>query len=446
MISGVSRRLFLGGVTAASYSRILGANDRVGIGFMGYGLIGAQHVYDFKRQPDAELVAMSEVYGPRMDEGAQACGGDVKRYPDFRKMLDDSDIDAVVVALPDHWHAMASIMACAAGKDVYVEKPMTLFIREGEWMIKAADKYRRVIQVGTQQRSGLHYDKARKLIQEDYLGKVHTVRMASWRNVMPGFGRPTGRKPDNLDYEMWLGPAPKRPYLPHRSLYHFRWYWDYSGGQMTNLAAHHLDILVWYMKIKGAKAVNMSGGRFVLQDDGETPDTIDATFEFDDFTAIYSCREASVGSNGARGQEFFGTKGSLTINRGGFEVHPDVKRPPENAIPQFRGGPSGAPPRRQVKLEHWMEPVKEKGHGQEQFDLHARNFLDCIKSREKPIASVEEGHKVAVMCHLANISYRTGRKLRWDAEKGEIIGDQEASKMMERPYRAPWDQVLRSLI
>ncbi len=441
-----TRRTFLAGATAASYSRVLGANERIGVGFMGYGLIGAQHVYDFKRQPDVDLVALSEVYEPRMKEGIAACGGSARPYPDFRRMLDDRDVDAVVVATPDHWHALATIMACAAGKDVYVEKPMTLFIREGQWMIKAARKYNRVVQVGTQQRGGRHYHQARELIQNGYIGKVHSVRMASWRNVMPGFGKPSGEKPDGLNYDLWLGPAPERKYTPHRSLYHFRWFWDYSGGQMTNLAAHHIDILVWFMKLKGPEAVNMSGGRFVLKDDGETPDTMDAIYEFPEFTAIYSCREGSVGRGAGGGDEYFGTKGSLTINRGGFEVHPDVKRPPENAIPRFRGGPSGAPRRTEAKREYWMEPVQAKGSGQEQFDLHARDFLDCMKSREQPLADVTEGHKVAAMCHLANISYKTGRKLWWDAEREEIIGDPDAEKHLERPYRKPWDDVLRSLI
>jgi len=441
-----SRRQFLAGGTAASLGRVRGANDRVGVGVIGYGLIGAQHVFDFKRQPDTALVALSDVYGPRLEEGVAACGSGAKAYADFRKLLDDKDVDAVVVALPDHWHALATIMACAAGKDVYVEKPMTLFAKEGEWMIQAARKYKRVIQAGTQQRSGLHYQKARQLIQEGYIGKVHAVRTKSRRNVMPGFGRPSGTKPPELDYEMWLGPAPERPYAPHRSLYHFRWFWDYSGGQMTNLGAHHLDIVLWYMNVKGPSSVSATGGRFALRDDGETPDTMDVVFEFPSFTASYSYREANLGSGGGPSHEYQGTKGSLIIDRGGFEVIPDVKRPPENAIPRFRGGPSGAPRRREVKREYWTDPMKIEGSGQEQFDLHTRNFLDCVKSRQRPIANVVEGHRTSLICHLANISLKTGRKISWDPVKEEIIGDPEAAKQLERPYRKPWDQVLRSLL
>ena len=158
---GVSRRSFLGGVTAASYSRLRGANDRIGVGFIGFGLIGSQHVKDFRNQKDADLVAMSEVYQPRLEQGVAACGARAKGYPDFRRMLESRDVDVVVVSTPDHWHALATILGCAAGKDVYVEKPLTVFIREGRWMVKAARKFNRVVQSGTQQRSGRHYQKAR---------------------------------------------------------------------------------------------------------------------------------------------------------------------------------------------------------------------------------------------------------------------------------------------
>jgi predicted dehydrogenase len=442
----VSRRLFLGGVTAASYSRLRGANDRVGVGFIGFGLIGSQHVKDFRNQKDADLVAMSEVYQPRLEQGVAACGARAKGYPDFRRMLESKDVDAVVVSTPDHWHAMATILSCAAGKDVYVEKPLTLFVKEGRWMVNAARKYRRVVQCGTQQRSGLHYQKARDLIRGGYPGKVMEARSGSFRNVMPGFGSPADSAPPaGFDYDMWLGPAPKRPYNPHRGLYHFRWFWDYSGGQMTNLGAHEIDIVQWVMQFKGPLAVASSGGRYALQDNGETPDTQDAIFEYPGMTMHYSFREASAGRRAYTGLEFAGTKGTLAITRGGFEVVPDMKIDPNNAIPTFNGQPSGGPPRSSAKGEPWCQPVKESGSSAEQLDLHVRNFLDCVKTRHSPIADVEDGHHTAVACHLANISLRIGRKVRWDAEKEEIPGDREANAMLERPYRKPWDDVLRSL-
>jgi predicted dehydrogenase len=441
-----TRRTFLAAATAASYARILGANERVQVGFIGYGLIGAQHVHDFKAEPDADLVAMCETYQPRLDQGLQACGPRAKSYRDFRRLLDDKDIQAVVVSTPDHWHCLMSMMACAAGKDVYVEKPLSLFIREGRWLTGVARRHNRVVQVGTQQRSGKHYQRARDLIRQGYLGKVHSVRMGSFRNIVPGFGSPPdGAAPADFDYEMWLGPAPKRPFNPHRGIYHFRWFWDYSGGQMTNLGAHSIDILQWYLQVKGPAAAVSFGGRFALEDIGETPDTQDALFEYPGFTSIYSCREASSGSRGGGGLEFFGTKGSMRVDRGGFEVIPDVKAIPENAIPRFKGHPTGGPRRAETKPERWVEALKEPGSSDEQFALHTRNFLDCVKSRKRPISDVEDGHQVAAACHLANISLRLGRKVRWDPGKEEIPNDREAAAMLERPYRKPWDDVLRSL-
>jgi predicted dehydrogenase len=440
-----TRRTFLTALSAASYARVLGANDRVQVGFIGYGLIGSQHVRDFKNQADADLAAMSDVYQPRLEQGVAACGGQAKGYPDFRKLIDDKDIQAVVVSTPDHWHALMTIMACAAGKDVYVEKPLSVFVREGRWMVDAARRYQRVVQVGTQQRSGKHYQKAVEMLRAEYIGKVMSVRTRSFRNVMPGFGAPPdGTPPSDLEYEMWLGPAPKRPYNPKRSLYHFRWFWDYSGGQMTNLGAHDIDVLQWAMQVKGPTAVASSGGRFALEDNGETPDTQDALFEYPGFTTVFSMREASAGNRGEGKLEFFGSKGSLEIDRTGFEIHPDMKIDPFNAIPRFAGHPAGGPQRSSAPPQPWIEPFKMAGSSAEQLDLHVRNFLDCVKTRERPIADIEQGHQVTTACHLANISLRTGRKIRWNAETEEIVGDAVASKWLERPYRKPWDDVLRS--
>lgn len=450
-IKTVTRRSFAAALGAASYSRILGANERVQVGFIGYGLIGAQHVFDFKNQRDVDLVALSETYQPRMEQGIQLMGeraaaGKAKAYKDFRRLLDDKDVQAVVVSTPDHWHAMMAILACAAGKDVYVEKPMTLFVREGRWMIQAARKYKRVVQVGTQQRSGKHYQEARQLVADGAIGKVHSVRMANFRNISPGFGKPAGETaPTELDYEMWLGPAPKRPYSPHRALYHFRWFWDYSGGQMTNLGAHQIDILQWYLNQKGPLSVYSNGGRFVIEDDGETPDTQDAAFTYNGFTSLWSHREGGKGSAAGAGMEFFGDRGSLKIDRSGYQITGDDKTPPENAVPSFKGHPTGGVTRVASQPEKWIANRSQKGSSEEQFDLHVRNFLDCIKTRQRTVSDVEDGHQTAVACHLANLSLRLGRALRWDPVKEEIIGDAAASALLERPYRKPWDAALKSL-
>jgi predicted dehydrogenase len=454
--SGISRRAWLGGgavatLSARSYGRVIGANERVGLGFIGFGLIGKRHVLDFRAQPDVNMAAVAEVYRARRDEAVTLIGEPAKAYTDFRALLDDRNVDAVVVSTPDHWHALMTMMACASGKDVYVEKPLSLFVREGRWMIDVARRHKRVVQVGTQQRSGPHYQKARELIRSDHIGRIVAVRMWSYRNVMPGFGSPPdGDPPPGLDYDFWLGPAPKRPYNPNRSIYHFRWFWDYSGGQMTNLGQHSLDIVHWYLGATAPSAVTSAGGRFGLQDNGETPDTQDALFEYPGWSATWSQRECCRGAPPAAGLEFCGTKGSLMISRRGFIVTPDPKIAPADAIPRFgsahpAGGPTGTGQRESpVK---WTSAVENRtGDEFDQFRRHARDFLDCVRSRREPISDLESAHRVATACHLANLSLRLGRKIRWDAERETAIDDREAQAMLERPYRAPWDAVRMSLL
>jgi predicted dehydrogenase len=442
-----SRRQVLGALAAASYSRVLGANDRVQVGFAGYGLIGAQHVHDFSNQKDVDLAAMCDVYQPRLEQGVQACGGKARSYRDFRKMLDDKELQAIVVSTPDHWHCLMAMMACAAGKDVYVEKPLSVFVQEGRWLADVARKHKRIVQVGTQQRSGKHYREGQELVRSGHVGKILAARAGAFRNIMPGFGSPpNGTAPTEFDYDLWLGPAPQRPYNPHRGIYHFRWFWDYSGGQMTNLGAHEIDIVQWFLGLKGPTRVSSIGGRYALQDNGETPDTQDAIFEYPGINLAYSLREASAGTRAGNTLEFFGTKGSLTINRGGFTVNPDSKTDPANMIPTFRGHTAGGPQRSQTKPEPWTAAMKVQGSSPEQFDLHVRNFLDAMKTRQPPIADVEDGHRTATTCHLANISLRLKREVRWNPEKEQILGDKEAAGMLVRPYRKPWDAVLRSLL
>lgn len=454
----LTRRTFLQGavgaatVTAASYRRVLGANDRVGVGFIGYGLIGKRHVLDFKEQPDVRCVAVAEAHRGRLEEARALIGGDVRGFADFRKLLEDREIDAVVVSTPDHWHALMTMLACAAGKDVYVEKPLSLFVREGRWMIDVAQRTKRVVQVGTQQRSGLHYQRARQLIRDGQIGNVHSIRMHHNRNIIPGFGAPANCDPPaDLNWDLFLGPAPQRPYNPQRGIYHFRWFWDYSGGQMTNLGHHSLDIVHWVLGVE-PQAVVSFGGRFALEDNGETPDTQDALFEFADKkgTATWSHREASVGAGKPYGLEFCGTKGSLSISRQGFVVTADKKVPPQNRIPRFTGAhPVGGPQPVEVTgpEEFWTKPIEDTtGNEREQFTRHVRNFLDCVKSRETPISDLASGHRVSTMCHLANLSLRLGRRLKWDAQREEILDDAAANEQLVRPYRAPWDRELRGLM
>jgi predicted dehydrogenase len=437
-------------LSAAAFGRVHGANERVGVGFIGFGLIGKRHVLDFREQNDAALVAVAEVHRGRLDEAKETFGGPVEGYTDFRKLLDCRDVDAVVLSTPDHWHALMTLLACAAGKDVYVEKPLSLFVREGRWMAEAARKHQRVVQVGTQQRSGPHYQKARRLIQEGHIGKVVSVRMGASRNVVPGFGSPAdGEPPAGFDYDLWLGPAPRRPYNPNRGLYHFRWFWDYSGGQMTNLGHHALDVVHWCLRADPV-AVTSAGGRFCLTDNGETPDTQDALLEYPGWTATWSHREGSAGRPGTPPLEFFGTRGSLAISRRGFHVTADLKVPPASRIPQAAGAghPVGGPQpaKGSDRPGFWTEPVSDdSGSEKDQFRRHVRDFLDAVKSRRPPVSDVESAHRVSTVCHLANLSLRLGRRLRWDAAKEDVVGDPEASRLLVRPYRAPWDAELKAL-
>jgi predicted dehydrogenase len=341
------------------------------------------------------------------------------------------------------------MLACAAGKDVYVEKPLTLFVREGRWMTDVAARHKSVVQVGTQQRSGAHYRRARELIRAGRIGRVVSVRLSAVRNVNPGFGRPPdGDPPPELDWDLWLGPAPKVRYNPNRCIYHFRWFWDYSGGQTTNLAAHNVDIVDWVLGLDKLRAVTSAGGRFALADNGETPDTQDALFEFDGWTAAWAMRECCRGEPPAWPLEFCGDKGSLGISRAGFKLTADPDVPPAAMIPQFAGAhPVGGPqivapgPRKPR-----TEPAEDRsGDTRGQFREHVRNFLDCVKSRKQPISDLASAHRTATACHLANLSLRLGRKLRWDAAREEIVGDAEANRWLVRPYRAPWDRELTAL-
>ena len=437
-------------LTAASYARVSGANNRVGVGVIGYGLIAKTHVATFRKLEDVDVAAVAECHKKRLSEGVGAAGGRAAAYSDFRKLLADKAVQAVIVAVPDHWHALVTMLACAAGKDAYVEKPLTRFVREGEWMQAVAARTERVVQVGTQQRSGAHYKKARDLIRGGHIGTVSSVRLSSVRNVFPGFGAPPdGPPPADLDWEMWLGPAPAHKYNPLRGLYHFRWFWDYAGGQMTNLGAHHLDIVDWALGLNGLKSVTSVGGRYALEDGGETPDTQDALFDCGTFSAAFEMREAARGERARFNLTFHGTRGSLGIDRSGYAVTSDLDVPPTNQIPGVKSGhPTGGPvavpatgepkPRTQVLTD-------TTGDSSAQYLQHARDFIDCVTSRKQPAADLASAHRTAVACHLANLALRLGRALRWDWAKNAVIDDKEANALLAVPYRAPWDRELKAL-
>jgi predicted dehydrogenase len=425
--------------TAASSARVRGANDRVRVGVIGNGLIGRRHLLDFKAQPDCEIAGVSEVSDERMDDGVATAGNSPPRFADFRRMLERQDIDAVVISTPDHWHALMTILACAAGKDVYVEKPLTHVLREGEWMIDAARRHARVVQVGTQQRAGAHYQRARQLLVDGHIGEIRAARVGTARNILPGFTQPVGRPLSPAQWDLWLGPAPAVPYEPARGLYHFRWFWDYSGGQTTNLLSHEVDIVQWITGQVPARVAAFAQ-RHSLAGIGETPAVFEGIFEYPGFLLNWSSREISAGGRG--GLEIYGTRGMLAINRRGFEITPDPALSPDAQIPRFTAPPSPETPGQRC------EPLKETGFEQvrDQFVPHVRNFLDSVKSRQPPLADLVSGHRTSMACHLANIAMRVGRVVRWDEARNTIVDDAEAAALLSKTYRAPWDAELRAAL
>jgi predicted dehydrogenase len=405
--------------SALGARRIVGANERIRMALIGSGGRGREDWGNFLKQPEVEAAAVCDVYDPFREQGIAMAQGRAKPFKDFRKLLEEKDIDAVIVATPDHWHALITIAACNAGKDVYCEKPLTLMIGEGRKMMDAARKNNRVVQTGSQQRSGSHYIQAVKLIRDGGIGDVHRIQAGMQRNIYPGL-KPVALEDglnSTLDWDMWLGPAGKVDFDPFRCIYNFRWFWDYSGGQMTNWGAHHLDIARWIVDAKGPQSVAGMGGRYALKDGGQTPDIQEVTYQFPGVVVTWTTSEV------AEGEPFtlniYGSKGMMSLTRGGFTVKPEMA--------SKNGKKENTP---------LMESLKVAGG--DLNGAHIRNFLDCVKSRQRPNADVEEGHRTAVMCHLGNISTRLGRSIRRGAEKEEIVDDADASRWMMRPYRAPW--------
>lgn len=441
-----SRRVFLASLTAGALVSRAAAraapSDRVRVGFIGAGLIGTRHLIDFAAQPDVDVVAIAELSPARAAAARRLVGERTESVADFRRLLDRKDIDALVVSTPDHWHALMTIMACAAGKDVYVEKPLTHVVREGEWMLEAATRHRRIVQVGTQQRSGRHYQRARDLLRSGHLGDVRHVHIRATRNIVPGFTKPVDAPDLSPDaWDLWLGPAPFVPFDPTRALYHFRWYWDYSGGQTTNLLAHDLDIVQW---MTGAMPTRVSafGQRRSLRGFGETPDAFEAIYEFPEFLLTWSNSEVSVGR--LRGLEISGTRGTLAINRAGFEVIPDVALDAHAQIPRVEFAPrqpAAAPALR-------TDALKDDGYEQvrDQFVPHVRDFISSIRSRQAPRSDLASSLGTATACHLANLAMRVGRVLHWDAARNGLVDDAEATALLTKAYRAPWDRELRAIV
>jgi predicted dehydrogenase len=410
--------------------------------------MGRGNLRDFSRFGNVQVAAVCDVWQPNVDRALASVSGKVDACRDFRQLLDRKDIDVLVISTPDHWHAYMTIQACLSGKDVYVEKPLGYNIHEGRKMVDAARKANRVVQVGTQQRSGNHYRKAVETIHSGKLGKISRVAAWNYQNESPfGMGEfPDSEPPGSLDYDMWLGPAPKRPFNPNRFIFNFRYFWDYAGGYATDWGVHHIDTVQWAMNETAPKRVSALGGKWYIQDNRETPDTLEVVYEYSNFLLTYSNHllNASPLHDRAYGIAFYGTDATLVLDRSGYDVLPETRGTFEKPYPYYERelaavkesktpNPWGSP------RDVWVgRTTAVRGDGSEQHIAHVKNFLECVQSRKKPASDVEIAHHSTATTHLANIAFRTGRTIHWNAEKEQIENDAEASKYLARKNREPW--------
>jgi predicted dehydrogenase len=403
------------------------ANDKIVIALIGCGSQGRSDLGALLRLREVECAALCDVDEHRLSETAGSVadlrGRKPDTYRDFRRVLERKDVQAVVVATPDHWHALPTVLACQAGKDVYVEKPLATSIAEGRVMVRAARRYDRIVQVGTQQRSAGHFQEAVDIVRSGELGKMRFVRTWCCLDWLGPLGNPADRKPpDYVDYDMWLGPAPARPFNPMRFHENFRYFWDYSGGLQVDWGAHMIDVALWALGGTPLRASAGGGKPAYPNDIRETPDTQLSQIEMKGYPLLW---EHMIGAGlgpwqREHGVEFHGENGVLVVDRGGYEVVPETDAMSGTGrVYRMKGQP--------------RRPASEDFHF-----AHVRNFVACLKTRETPAADVEAGHLSIIPSHLANISIRLGRGVAWDAAKEEIPGDPEAQRLVGRAYRSPW--------
>lgn len=427
-MSQLSRRSFvkqtsLGGLilgmSAKSYRSVFAAeppSERVRVGLIGVGNQGGpkNNMKYFLRN----IVALCDLDKNYLAEASDFLQKEANltamETDDYRRLLDSKDVDAVVVTVPDQWHATMTIDACKAGKDVYCEKPLTLVIDEGKYMIEAARANGRVVQTGTMQRSGAEFKLAVELVRNGIVGKVTAVNVTlpspNWI-ARAGKPVPDSAPPEGFDFNRWLGPAPLRPYNKNRVHYLFRFYWDYSGGQQTNFGAHHLDIAQWGLGMDDSGPVSVEGTA-VFNPDGwyETPDTTEIKYTYGN-GVVMTCRQKLDTKSTDQGTEFIGEKGSLFVYRGGIKTNPkELLKDIE--LPKITGS--------QANISH------------------VNDFFECVKTRKTPSADISIGHRSATVCHLGNIAIRTKRKINWDPVSETIVGDAEASRWLTKEYREPW--------
>jgi predicted dehydrogenase len=348
-------------------------------------------------------------------------------FRDYRKLLDEKDVDVVVIGTPDHWHCLITVAALAANKHVYVEKPLANSIVEANAMLAAARKSNRLVQVGQWQRSGPHYEQALQIVRSGEIGKVRLVKVWAYQGWMkPVPVEPDGTAPPGVDYDLWLGPARKRPFNPNRFHFNFRWFWDYAGGLMTDWGVHEIDIALYGMGARAPKSVVASGGKLAYPDDAsETPDTLQAIFEYDGYNMLWEHGTGIDGGNYGRteGIAFIGNNATVVVDRGGFELRPETEEVDKKRRYKVPAIPNVSRPR-----------------DVEALDLHTRNFVEAIRKNDASLlkCGIESGSVAAINAHMGNIAYKVGRKVYWDAASGSFKGDREADALLTPEYHNGW--------
>ncbi|HEY3837900.1 MAG TPA: Gfo/Idh/MocA family oxidoreductase [Bryobacteraceae bacterium] len=427
----MNRRDFLevAALSAALPQRAWSANDKVNVAVVGVGNRGSTHVKDFVRRQDANLAAVCDVNTAQTERAVQtyyaARNVKPKVYGDLRKLYEDPGIDAVIIATPNHWHALATIWACQGGKDVYVEKPVSYNPFEGERMVAAARRYKRVVQGGMQRRSITHKKRAIELLRQGTIGDVYMARGICYKR-RPSIGhKPDGPVPPGVNWDLFLGPAPMRAYNENRHKYNWHWFWDTGNGDIGNQGIHELDYIRWGMnKAENPKSVCSFGKKYIYDDDQETPNTQIAVYDYGDCEISFEVRGLFTGSEGGMelrgdnfiGVMFFGSKGYMVVEDSGFKTFFGEKREPGEAMAIVEGK-------------------------QDENTAHVSNFLNCVRARtpEKLVADVEQAAISADLVHTANISYRTGRKLKVRSKPTLFEDDGEANQLLTRhPYRSPY--------
>ncbi|MBX3180665.1 MAG: Gfo/Idh/MocA family oxidoreductase [Candidatus Hydrogenedentes bacterium] len=396
----------------------VGPNDRIRIGAIGYGARGTGNLAEFLKDPRVECPIICDVDASHREKAvkhvSEQGGNTPEAVADFRRVIERNDLDAIVVSTPDHWHALPTVYACQTGKDVYVEKPLARTIDEGRAIVEAARDHKRVVQMGTQWRSQPHYIDAVAYIQSGKLGPIRSIRGWSYKS-WPITPVADGPVPEGVDYDLWLGPAPERPFNANRFHRDFRWYWDYAGGLMTDLGVHVINLCQWATGLETPSRITSMGGLRVLDGVIETPDTQVALYEFPTYVLTWEHQLHGTVSphTGQSGACFSGANGSLVVHQGGWEVIPD--RAADGAIEseKHQAGPDGRP-------------------------AHVRNFLDCMASREQPVSNPEVGHHVTALAHLGSIALRAGCEVRWDTAAERISSNDAADALVGEPYRKPW--------